>query len=247
MSEPISQLGNLSNCVMDSDSGAIGRARRLRRKAFVGSLVLEAALVAAMLLWPLLAPAVLPAQMAVTPVPPYRGDTAVIRNGHPREAAGPTFAVTLVPLHPALGRPRSVEPGAPGETPPTIGDGSLGFGPGLDIPGASRDSRAIEVPSPTVPKGPLKVSAGVMAALLVHRVQPDYPALAIAMGLSGTVELQARIGTDGTVQELEVVTGNPILARAAVQAVEQWRYQPTRLNGQPVEVETHITVTFSVR
>lgn len=102
------------------------------------------------------------------------------------------------------------------------------------------------MPSPTVTKGPLKVSAGVMAALLIHRVQPDYPTVAIAMGLSGTVELQARIGTDGTVQELEVVSGNPILARAAIEAVQQWRYQPTRLSGQPVEVETHITVTFSM-
>ena len=196
------ELGNLSNCVMDSDSGATGRARRLRREAFVGSLILEAAVVGAMLLWPLLAPAVLPAQMAVTPVPPYQG--------------------------------------AP------IGDGPVGFGPGPDIPGGSRDGRPIELPSPTVTKGPLKVSAGVMAALLIHRVQPDYPAVAKAMGLSGTVELQARIGTDGTVQELEVVSGNPILARAAIEAVQQWRYQPTRLSGQPVEVETHITVTFSM-
>lgn len=129
----------------------------------------------------------------------------------------------------------------------TIGDGPVGFGPGPDIPGGSRDGRPIELPSPTVTKGPLKVSAGVMAALLIHRVQPDYPAVAIAMGLSGTVELQARIGTDGRVQELEVVSGNPILARAAIEAVQQWRYQPTRLSGQPVEVETHITVTFSMQ
>jgi periplasmic protein TonB len=240
----MSELGNLSNCVVDGDSGAVGRARRLRSEAFIGSLVLEAAVVGVMLLWPLLAPAVLPAQIAVTPVPPYRGDTSVIRSGHPRESAGPTF-LTPIQFRPVLGRPQSATPGAPGEEPPTIGDGPAGFGAGPEIPGGSRDGRPIEVPSPTIPKGPLKVSAGVMAALLIHRVQPDYPAVAIAMGLSGTVELQARIGTDGTVQDLDVVSGNPILAQAAVQAVQRWRYQPTRLSGEAVEVETHITVTFS--
>jgi periplasmic protein TonB len=83
--------------------------------------------------------------------------------------------------------------------------------------------------------------------LLVHRVQPEYPKLAQVMHLSGTVELQARIATDGTVQQLDVVSGNPILAQAAVEAVQQWRYQPTRLDGQTVEVETHITVTFTMQ
>ncbi len=104
----------------------------------------------------------------------------------------------------------------------------------------------MQVQSPAAPKRPLSVSAGVMAALLVHRVQPEYPRIAQVMRLSGTVELQARIGADGTVQELEVVSGNPILARAAIEAVQQWRYEPTRLDGQPVEVETHITVTFTM-
>jgi protein TonB len=242
----MSELGNLSNCVVDGDSGAPGRARRLRSEAFIGSLVLEAAVAGVLLLWPVLAPAVLPAQLAITPVPPYRGERTVIRAGHPGQAAGPIFAIPLT-FHPTFGRPHSTGPGAPGAEPPTIGSGSsLDFGIGPDIPGGSRDGRSIEVPSPAVRRGPLKVSQGVMAALLIHRVQPDYPALAKAMGLSGTVELQARIGTDGTVQELEVVSGNPILAQAAVEAVQQWRYQPTRLSGEPVEVETHITVTFSM-
>jgi periplasmic protein TonB len=240
----MSDLGNLSNCVVDSDFAMAGRARRLRRKAFLISVVLEGALVGAMLLWPLLAPAVLPAQMVVTPVPPYRGDTAPIRPAHPHESAGPEFS-TPIQLGPILGRPHPSEPAPPGEEPPVIGTG-VDFGPGPEIPGGSRDGRPIELPTQTVPKAPLKVSAGVMAALLTHRVQPDYPKLAEAMHLSGTVELQARIGTDGTVQELEVVNGNPILARAALEAVRQWRYQPTRLSGQPVEVETHITVTFTL-
>lgn len=91
------------------------------------------------------------------------------------------------------------------------------------------------------------MSEGLMAARLIRRVQPLYPKLAITMRLSGTVELQARIGTDGTVRQLEVVSGNPILARAAVEAVQQWLYEPTRLDGQAVEVQTNITVTFSLQ
>ena len=83
-----------------------------------------------------------------------------------------------------------------------------------------------------------------MAALLVHRVEPGYPPIAKTMRLSGTVILHAKIGTDGEVHEVEIMSGNAILAQAAVAAVRQWRYEPTRLSGQPVEVETEVTVNF---
>ena len=85
-----------------------------------------------------------------------------------------------------------------------------------------------------------------MDALLLHRVEPEYPNIAITMHLSGTVQLRAIIGTDGAIQNIQVVSGNPILANAAVAAVKRWRYQPTRLSGKPVEVETLITVQFSM-
>jgi TonB family protein len=64
------------------------------------------------------------------------------------------------------------------------------------------------------------------------------------MHLQGTVRLRAIIGKDGSVSELEVLSGNPILVQAAVAAVREWRYRPTRLNNEAVEVETYITVTF---
>jgi periplasmic protein TonB len=239
----MSDLGNLSNCVMDDDPGRNGWARRLRRRAFFGSLALEGALVGALLLWPLVSPAVLPMQAAVTPVPPYyaeRPPTPIVVESH--GGAPPIIGATPIPLHPIPGRPHLA---ASGDEPPSIGDNSPG-GPGISIPGGSRDGRPVEVPRPAPPKRPVNMSAGVMAALLVHRVQPEYPRIAVVMHLSGTVELQARIGTDGTVRELEVVSGNPILARAAIEAVQQWRYRPTQLDGQPVEVETHITVTFTM-
>jgi protein TonB len=83
-----------------------------------------------------------------------------------------------------------------------------------------------------------------MAAMLVHRVEPQYPPIAKIAHISGVVHLRAIIGKDGTVRELEVVDGNPLLAQAARVAVQNWRYQPTRLNGEPVEVETYVTVNF---
>lgn len=83
-----------------------------------------------------------------------------------------------------------------------------------------------------------------MQGQLVRQVQPRYPEIARTIHLSGTVRLEAIIGIDGTVRSLNLLNGNPILARAAVDAVRQWRYRPTLLNGAPVEVETYITVNF---
>jgi periplasmic protein TonB len=241
----MSDLGDLSNCVMDGDPGATGRARRVRRKAFIGSLLLQAVLIGAMLMWPLITPGVLPTQLSLTPVPPYRAARQSVAPAQPHGNPDPVASFTPILLHPTVDRPPTAD--TPGGEPLGLNEAPFGAGPGPSIPGGSSDGRPADIPSPTPPKGPVKVSAGVMAALLVHRVQPEYPVVARAMLLSGTVELRARIGTDGTVQELEVVSGNPILARAAVEAVQQWRYQPTRLSGQPVEVETHITVTFSMQ
>lgn len=85
-----------------------------------------------------------------------------------------------------------------------------------------------------------------MAASLVHRVEPAYSAVARAARIQGAVRLHAIIGTDGAVQQIEVISGSGILAQAAINAVRQWRYRPTLLNGQPVKVDTEITVNFSL-
>ncbi|MFI5104664.1 MAG: energy transducer TonB [Terriglobales bacterium] len=79
---------------------------------------------------------------------------------------------------------------------------------------------------------------------LLHRVEPVYPHPAVAIHLQGVVKLHALIAKDGTVQSLNVISGHPLLASAALDAVQQWRYRPYILNGEPVEVETFITVTF---
>jgi protein TonB len=83
-----------------------------------------------------------------------------------------------------------------------------------------------------------------MEALLINRVQPAYPAIALATRTSGSVVLSAIIAKNGAIQSLTLVSGSPLLANAALTAVRQWRYKPTLLNGEPVEVATLITVNF---
>jgi periplasmic protein TonB len=102
--------------------------------------------------------------------------------------------------------------------------------------------------APPKPKqsGPLRVGGNVQAAKIINRVQPVYPPLARQTRISGTVRLHAIISKDGTIQQLEVVSGHPLLQQAALDAVRQWRYQPTLLNGEPVEVDTTIDVIFSL-
>jgi protein TonB len=83
-----------------------------------------------------------------------------------------------------------------------------------------------------------------MMAKLIHQVTPPYPPLARQTGISGTVVLQAIIGRDGCIRDLQVLSGHPLLIPAAVDAVRQWLYQPTTLNGSPVEVLTTVEVRF---
>lgn len=93
---------------------------------------------------------------------------------------------------------------------------------------------------------PVIVSRGVSEGLLIHQVKPSYPPIALTAHIQGEVVLQAVIGKDGTIQNLRIVSGHPMLIKAAVDAVQQWRYRPYMLNGEPVEVETQVRVTFTI-
>jgi protein TonB len=84
-------------------------------------------------------------------------------------------------------------------------------------------------------------------AMLVQRVEPIYPPLAIQTRREGKVELRAIIATDGTIQSLQVVSGDALFLQSAQAAVRQWRYRPTVLNGQPVEIDTYITVVYTLQ
>ena len=102
---------------------------------------------------------------------------------------------------------------------------------------------------PAKPKpasAPLRVTTGVAEANLVHRVMPVYPPLAKSARVQGTVEFTAVINKEGQIENLRLVRGHPLLVEAAREAVLQWRYRPTLLNGQPVEVVTDIVVNFTL-
>jgi protein TonB len=92
----------------------------------------------------------------------------------------------------------------------------------------------------------LKVSQGVMEGLVIKRVQPRYPTQALQMRIQGSVQLQATITKDGDIKNLKVVSGDAVLARAAQEAVKQWKYKPYFLNGEPVPIETQILVNFKL-
>jgi protein TonB len=90
------------------------------------------------------------------------------------------------------------------------------------------------------------ISAGVAAALIQTKVPPVYPVDAKAAGITGTVALDAVIGTTGAIENLKVISGPAELQQSALDAVRQWQYQPYLLNGQPVEVRTQINIIFSL-
>ena len=92
----------------------------------------------------------------------------------------------------------------------------------------------------------IRVSQGVSQGLLIHQVKPSYPPLARQARIQGVVVLQALISKDGTIQSLQLISGHPMLAPSAIEAVKQWRYKPYFLNGEPVEVETTINVNFTL-
>ena len=94
------------------------------------------------------------------------------------------------------------------------------------------------------PPGKVRVSQGVMEQNLIHKVEPQYPEEAKARNIQGDVVLQVEVGRDGHVAFVTPISGNTVLADAAVEAVKQWEYRPFLLNGEPVEVETVVTVKF---
>ncbi|MFZ0479391.1 MAG: TonB family protein [Terriglobales bacterium] len=103
-------------------------------------------------------------------------------------------------------------------------------------------SSGTSVSTPTLAR--IRLSQGVSGGLLIKRVQPTYPAHARAAHVQGTVEIKARIDKEGRVVDPSVLTGDPMLAAAALDAVRQWRYKPYHLDGQAVEIETQIAITF---
>ncbi len=139
------------------------------------------------------------------------------------------------------------------EAPPPVSTmaGVVGGVPGAaggqmgGVIGGIINSTPIAVPKVATPQR-VRVSQGVTQGLLLRKIQPAYPPLARQARIQGSVLLQAEISKDGSIQNLRLISGHPMLAPAAIEAVKQWKYKPYILNGEPVEVETQITVNFTL-
>jgi TonB family protein len=103
-------------------------------------------------------------------------------------------------------------------------------------------SASSSVPRPSL--ATVRISQGVSQGLLIKRVQPKYPPAALSVRAQGAVQIEATINKEGNVTNLKVLSGDPVLSRAALEAVRQWRYKPYYLDGEPVEIQTQITVNF---
>jgi protein TonB len=139
--------------------------------------------------------------------------------------------------------PMPASGGVVGGVPGGIPGGQMGGVIGSVI--TSSNLAAVPKFVPVVPQR-IRISAGVTRGLLIKRVEPAYPPLAKAARVQGDVVLSAIIDANGQITNLQLVSGHPMLVPAALTAVRQWRYKPYLLNGQPVEVETTITVIFTL-
>jgi protein TonB len=130
--------------------------------------------------------------------------------------------------------------GVPGGAPGGVIGGIIG-----SVPTAAPPPPPVKVEKPATPQR-IRVGGNVQAANLIRKVTPQYPPLAKQARVQGTVRFQAIIGKDGTIQNLQLISGHPLLVPSATDAVKQWLYRPTLLNGEPVEVVTQIDVNFTL-
>lgn len=249
---PGESAGFLKGCLVEGDAEQRMRERRVRRRALVISVALQSVVLAALVLVPLLGKPERIAFASFVPMPPYH---------HPSGATQPNTSHD-VPRH--VNRSGFCflcpSPRVPTATASVISD--LWPDPaGPDLPtGSSTDcsSGCIDIgrtadkqPAPSHSETPARKErlhvTHLDPAMLIHRIEPVYPTLPRQMGRSGRVELRAIIATDGSIQSLQVVGGDPLFYQSAMEAVSQWRYSPTVLNGQPVEIDTYISVIYTMQ
>jgi protein TonB len=235
------------------ESGA--RERKRRSLATTVSFAFQCVLVAFMLIVPLMFTEALPSQQLLTfliaplpPPPPSPPPVAVVK------VVRQTDVMNNGQLRTPTRIPQKVEMIREEEAPPPMNSGVVGGVPG-GIPGGqlggviggiiSSTPTATAIPK-LEPVKRIRVSQGVTRGMVIHKVEPAYPKIALGARITGVVLLKAIIGKDGDIKELQVVSGHPMLVPAALDAVKQWRYRLYLLNGEPVEVETNITVTFQI-
>src|SRR5579863_735130 len=233
-----------------------GRLKTKRGRTTTFAIILEIGLIGLMVLMPLIFTEALPKQQLMTflvaPPPPPPP---------PPPAAAPVKIVKVIQTDIVNGQlrtptkiPKKIEMIKEDEAPPPVmaAAGVVGGVPG-GVPGGSMsgvlggivNSTAVAVPKIATPQR-VRVSSGVSQGLLVRRVNPTYPPLARQARIQGVVVLQAQISKDGSIENLQLISGHPMLAPAAIEAVKQWKYKPYLLNGEPVEVDTQVQVNFTL-
>lgn len=251
---PEAGLGSLRGCLVEGDAEQRHRERRVRRRALVISILVQSTILTLLVLVQLFGRTERIAAKDFVPIPPY---------GHPHSREhGATRPTTN---RPAISgnryqfpspTTRPITPSNAGGNdpagPPDIETGGVGqeTGPACDWCVNTGDKNGgPRPPQPTVEttKKPRVIQTTLDPALLMRRIEPVYPPLAKQIHKEGRVELRAIIATDGTVQSLEIVGGDPMFYLSAKEAVGQWRYKPLILNGQPVEIDTHITVIYTMQ
>jgi periplasmic protein TonB len=220
------------------------------------SAVIQAVIVGVFILIPLLVTEALPKEMVTTflvapapppPPPPPAPKVEIVKPVAHLIQAGKLTAPTVIPKKVNIIKEEAQPPdmgavGVVGGVPGGMPGGSAGGVLGGIIGGTSGG------PPPPPPKTPdrIRVGGNVQQANLIHQVMPMYPEIAKTAHIQGTVILHAIISKEGTVQELQYISGPPLLMRSAMDAVRQWRYRPTLLNGEPVQVDTTISVVFTL-
>jgi len=240
----------------DSLLESAGRLKTRRSWTTVLSFLFQCALVGILILVPLIYTEALPRQQLMTflvapppppppPPPPAAIPVKVVKVIQTDIINGQLRTPTKIPEKVAMIKEESAPPpmtmgGVIGGVPGGVPGGSMG-----GVIGGIIGSTPVAVPKVAAPTR-VRVSAGVQQGNLVNRVNPAYPPIAKAARISGTVILQAEISKQGTIENLHVLSGHPMLVQSALDAVKQWRYKPYLLNGEPVPVETTITVNFTL-